>query len=72
MAETIAVELPEDVLIEALKRLPKAKRDQILQRLEEESETPVRARPASEMLKWTGVISIGGDALLDAEKLYDD
>ena len=33
---------------------------------------PVHGVPASELDRLTGLISVGGDALKDTERLYDD
>ena len=71
MAATVTLELPDNVLIQALKRLSPARRRQLLYQLEDEASL-VRVVPATELDKWTGVIAVGGDALDDSRRLYDE
>ena len=67
MAATVTLELPDNVLIQALKRLSPARRRQLLYQLEDEEASPaVRVVPATELDKWTGLIAVGGDALEDS------
>ncbi len=68
MTATVTLELPEDVLVQALKRLPSARRQQLLRQVEAEALPVVRVVPAAELDKWTGLISVGGDALEDSER----
>jgi hypothetical protein len=70
MTTAIVVELPEDVLVEALRRLTPARRRQLLLRVESEPAPALTTVPATELDKWTGLISVGGDALEDSECLY--
>ncbi len=72
MTATITLELPDNVLIQALKRLSPARRRQLLYQLEAEASPVVRVVPAAELDKWTGLISVGGDALEDSRRLYDE
>ena len=71
MTTAIVVELPEDVLVEALRRLSPARRRQLLLRIASEPVPAIATVPATELDKWTGLISVGGDALEDSEHLYD-
>jgi hypothetical protein len=71
MTGTVTLELPENVLIQALKRLSPARRQQLLGQLEDDTSPAVRVIPATELDKWTGLIAVGGDALEDSERLYD-
>ena len=72
MAATVTLELPDNVLIQALKRLSPARRRQLLYQLEDEASPAVRVISATELDKWTGLIAVGGDALEDSGRLYDE
>jgi len=72
MTATITLELPDNLLIQALKRLSPARRQQLLYQLEPEASPVVRVVPAAELDKWTGLISVGGDALEDSRRVYGE
>lgn len=72
MTTTITLELPDNVLVQALKRLSPARRQQFLYQLETEASPVVRVVPATELDKWTGLISVGGDALEDSRRVYGE
>ncbi|MCZ7574877.1 MAG: hypothetical protein M5U01_40515 [Ardenticatenaceae bacterium] len=72
MSVTVILELPEDVLVDALRRLSPERRRQLFLKLERGNGSPVRGVPASELDQWTGLITVGGDALAESEQLYDD
>lgn len=69
MAATVILELPDNVLIQALRRLSPARRQQLLRQLE--TEVHVNVVPATELDRWTALIAVGGDALEDSKCLYD-
>jgi hypothetical protein len=71
MTVTVTLELPDNVLIQALRQLSPARRQQLLRQLEDETPPVVRVVPATELDKWTGLIAVGGDALEDSERLYE-
>jgi hypothetical protein len=74
MTATVTLELPENILVQALKRLSPARRQQLLRQAEAESEALpiVRVVPAVELDKWTGLIEVGGDALADSRRVYGE
>jgi hypothetical protein len=72
MSATITIQLPEDVLLDALRQLPPSRRRRLLQQLADEPSPTVVSIPAAELDQWTGLISIGGDALAESEQLYDE
>ncbi len=74
MTATVTLELPEDVLVQALKRLPLTKRRQLLRQVEAEAQAlpVVRVVSAAELDKWIGLVSVGGDALEDSERVYGE
>jgi len=72
MTATITLELPDNLLIQALKRLSPARRQQLLYQLETEASPVVRVVPAAELDKWIGLISVGGDALEDSRRVYGE
>ena len=71
MSTTITLELPDDVLLRALRRLPIPRRQELLRKLEEPVAPMTRGVPAAELDRLTALIAIGGDALEDSERLYD-
>ena len=72
MTATVTLELPENVLVQALKRLSPARRQQLLQQLVDEALPAVRVVPAADLDKWTGLIAVGGDALEDSRRVYGE
>lgn len=74
MTTTVTLELPDNVLIQALRRLSPAQRQHLLCQLETEvpSEIHVNVVQATELDRWTGLIAAGGDALEDSRHLYDE
>jgi hypothetical protein len=72
MSASITIQLPEEVLIEALQQLSPERRRQILQQVSEESELKLVTFPAEALLQLTGIISVGGDALEESEHIYDE
>jgi len=71
MTATVTLELPENVLIQALRRLSPARRQRLLRQAEEEVLPVVRVVPAAELDKWAELIEVGGDALEDSRRIYD-
>ena len=72
MGKVIALQLPEDVLVEALRRLPEGRRRELLRRLMEAEALKPRWVPAAELGRLIGLVSLGGDAVQDTEALYND
>jgi len=72
VGKVIALQLPEDVLVEALRRLPEGRRRELLRRLMEAEALKPRWVPAAELGRLIGLVSLGGDAVQDTEALYDD
>lgn len=72
MSTTITLELPDDVLLRALWRLPIRRRKELLRRLEEPVMPMAKGVQAAELDRLIGLIAIGGDALEDSERLYDN
>jgi len=72
MTATVVLEFPEDVLVVALRRLTPARRRQLLLKVETDVMSGPHGVPAADLDKWTGLIAVGGDALEDSERLYDD
>ncbi len=74
MSQTISleVELPEEKLIEAFRRLPAKQRLELLKKLQALAERELRSVPANTLYALTGIVSLGGDALADTEVIYDD
>ena len=71
MGKVIALQLPEDVLVEALRRLPEDRRRELLRRLMETEALKPRWVPAAELGRLIGLVSLGGDAVQDTEALYN-
>jgi len=72
MSRTITLELPDDVLLSALKQLPTLRRVELLRRLDETPRLESKTVQALELDRLTGLIAVGGDALEESEQLYDD
>ena len=73
MAElTIDLEISDTNLIQAFRRLPPSKREELLRRLGALSTLQVRALAARSLHELTGLVAVGGDALVDTEAIYDD
>lgn len=67
----IPVEVSEEELIEAFRRLPVARRAELLDKLQALRQPVLRMVPADRLYELTGLVSLGGDALADTEALYN-
>lgn len=72
MTATITLELPEDVLVAALRKLPSWQRREILREFQGDLGPAIRTVPASELDKWTDLLAVGGDAQEESEDLFND
>lgn len=74
MTATVTLELPENVLVQALKRLSPTRRQPLLRQAEAEDETLpiVRVVSAADLDKWSELIAMGGDALEDSRRVYGE
>lgn len=72
MGPMITVQMPEDVLIEALQRLPEGRRQALLRRLMGSEGLQPRWVPVAELGRLIGLVCLGGDAVQDTEALYND
>ena len=68
---SLELELPEAKLIEAFRHLPPRRRAELLDRLQALREPGLRKVPAGRLYALTGLVSLGGDALIDTEAIYD-
>ena len=66
----VSLELPDDLLMEAVRRLPVRQREALLRKLQRLVGPSLRSIPAQQMGSLTGLVSLGGDAVLDTEDLY--
>jgi len=64
MSTSITIELPEAVLIEALQKLSPERRRQLLEQANEETKIQLVPFPMETLKEITGIISVGGDALI--------
>ena len=71
MSETIVLELPEEVLLNALRQLSPDRRRWLFDESQKDAAIEVRLVPAEMLSELNGLVSIGGDALEDSEQLYD-
>jgi len=73
--EKIMVPVSRDEIVKAISRFPKKDLRSFLMELElllqDENKLTARYVAAKELDKLSGLISIGGDAVVDAEKIYD-
>jgi hypothetical protein len=78
MSTPITIQIPEEALIEALQQLPPERRRQILQQVSGEPVSKPVSKiiavplPANVLQEITGIIAIGGDALIESEQIYDE
>jgi hypothetical protein len=72
MSDTITVQISEEELLNALRRLPPARRQLLLRQLADERRPIVVTLPAAALDRLTGLMAVGGDALEESEQLYDD
>ncbi len=70
MSKTIVLELPEEVLLSALRQLSPDRRRWLFEESEKKTIMEARPVPASALDKWLGTTSIGGDALEDSGSVY--
>lgn len=71
MSETIVLELPEEVLLSALRQLSPDRRRWLFKESGKGAAIEVRPVSAEMLSELSGLMSIGGDALKDSEQLYD-
>lgn len=68
---TISMQIPEELLIDALMQLPYKKRLEIWRKVHEVTKIELRCLKAEKLDKITGLVSLGGDAVRDSEKVFD-
>jgi len=69
-ALSLELELPETKLLEAFGRLSAQRRTELLAKLQALAEPELRTVPASKSRALVGLVSLGGDAMMDTEALY--
>ena len=67
----IELDLSEAKLLEAFRRLSAKRRADLLDKLQTLREPVLRTVSANTLYHLTAVVSLGGDAVVDAEALYD-
>jgi hypothetical protein len=73
MAKTkVNIEISEKTLIEALRRVPPERRAEIIRKITDHEELEFRWVKAEELDKVRGLVCVGGNAVEDAERLYND
>jgi hypothetical protein len=72
MAGSIIIQLPDEVLIEALQQLTPERRRQLFQRVDAKLQISAVPFPIDALNQLTGIIKAGGDALEESERLYDE
>jgi len=71
-AVTLELRLNENELLDAFRRLPPQRRTELIEKLQALSSPTVRTVPATKLYALTGIVSLGGDAVIDTEAIYDD
>ncbi len=69
---SVTIELPEDILIDALSHLPYKKRLEIWEKSEAGSAIDIKWLKPEKLDRLTGITSLGGDAVIDSEKIFDE
>jgi len=67
----LELELSDTKLMDAFRRLPPQQREELLRKLQSIRETKLRVVSSNRLNEITGLISLGGDALENAEAIYD-
>ena len=69
----VILDLPKGEIVRILAQLPLEEREEIIREVgKEHGELRAKFIPIEEVLKLKGIISVGGDALIDSEKIYDE
>ena len=69
---TLELELTDQELFEAFRRLPPKRRMELIEKLQTLRVPALRTVPASRLGALTGLVSLGGDGVADTEAIYDD
>jgi hypothetical protein len=67
----VELDLSDAELVEAFRRLPSTRQDELLGKLRALREPFLRKVSANSLFDLTASVSLGGDALADTEALYD-
>jgi len=65
--QDIVFRLPLEIIMEILRRIPQRQLKELQNRFKED----VKSVPAERLLKLTGIVSIGGDAVSDTERVWE-
>jgi len=69
---SISIQVSEEMLIEALSQLPYQKKIDLWKKIEPRSNIKLKWIKADKLDNLTGIIFIGGDAVKDTEKIFDE
>jgi ribosomal protein S12 methylthiotransferase accessory factor YcaO len=69
---SVEIELSETKLLEAFRRLRQPQRISLLNQLKGLDKLELPTVPAYRLDALTSLVSLGGDALLDSERIYND
>jgi hypothetical protein len=69
---SIAIQIPEEFLIEALSHLPYKKRLDLWKKIELHTIIDLKLLKAEKLDNLIGIVSIGGDAVIDTESIFDE
>lgn len=68
----VTLDLPKGEIVRILSQLSSEEREEIIRGVGKEyRELKPKFVPVEEVLKLKGIISVGGDALIDSERIYD-
>lgn len=69
----VILDLPKGEIVRILAQLPLEEREEIIREVGKDNrEIKPKYVPIEEVLKLKGIISVGGDALIDSERIYDE
>lgn len=69
----VTLELPRGVIVRILSQLSSEEREEIMREVgKEHGVVKPKFISIEEVLKLKGIISVGGDALIDSERIYDE
>jgi hypothetical protein len=67
----ISMKIPEEMVVDALSNLPYEKRMEICRKVSELAAVEIKCIQIDELDKISGIVSLGGDAVLDSENIFD-
>ncbi|MBN2012962.1 hypothetical protein JW960_26765 [candidate division KSB1 bacterium] len=68
----ITLNIPKKMLFDILHKLPEHELEELLNEFKNENEQSKQTKSIEILESLNGIISVGGDAVIDTEQLYDE